>query len=118
MEKCKGVITRERVTKTRVERAVIDFVIYCNRIKEYVSKMEVDEERIHVLTKYASKKGTKKLKQSDHNIMFCKFSIQVEEMPRTLRKEFFQLKNIQHQEKFQEETSYTDKLTSSWWEVH
>ena len=29
---CKGVITRERVTKDRVEKAVIDYVIVCDTL--------------------------------------------------------------------------------------
>ena len=37
----------------------------------------------------------------------------MEVKPRTVRKEFFQLKDVQSQERFFEETSLTDKLTSS-----
>ena len=38
MEECKGTITRERITTTRVEKSVIDFVIVCERMKESVKK--------------------------------------------------------------------------------
>jgi hypothetical protein len=49
--------------------------------------MFIDENRINVLTKYASKKGRKKNKTSDHNILVSKFSIQVEAKPRSVRAE-------------------------------
>ena len=113
MEICEGVITRERATKTRVEKAVLDFVIVCSQMKEFVRKMLIDENRIYVLTKYASKKGVKKQKISDHNILVCNFSIQVVAKLPTLRKEFFLLKNADDQRKFYNLTSHTDKLSTS-----
>ena len=75
MNICDGVITRERVTKERVEKAVIDYVIVCDKLKEFVESMFVDENRLHVLTKYASKKGIRKHIVSDHNILVCTFGI-------------------------------------------
>ena len=113
MDVCEGVITRERITKNRVERSVLDYVIVCQRMKDFVKKMVIDEDRIHVLTKYASKKGLKKHKLSDHNILFSKFSIHVEDKPRKVRKEIFLMKNKESQELFYEETSKSNFLTSS-----
>ena len=75
MDICEGVIARERITRTRIERSVLDYVIVCNRMKEFVKKMLIDDKRIHVLAKYASKKGFIKHKLSDHNILFSKFYI-------------------------------------------
>ena len=85
-------------------------------MKEYVKEMVVDENRIHVLTRYSGKKGKRKKKVSDHNTLFCKFSILLEVVPMTVRKEFFQLKNIENQELFYEETNTTNKLTASFQE--
>ena len=113
MDICTGVITRERITKARVEKSVIDFIIVCGKMKEFVKSMMIDDERIHVLTKYASKTGVRKHKVSDHNVLVCKFSIHVESKLVTLRKEYFQLKNIDNQRKFYLETTQTDKLSSS-----
>ena len=83
-----------------MEKAVIDFVLVCAEMREFIKSLFIDEKRIHVLTKYASKKGIKKHKASDHNIMVGRFSIQLEVKPRTVRTEFFQLKNIEDQRKF------------------
>ena len=75
--------------------------------------MKIDEDRFHVLTKYASKKGLRQHKVSVHNnILVCRFSIQVEIMMRTVRKEFFKLKNIEDQEKFYHETRFGGHKTS------
>ena len=113
MDMCEGVITRERVTKDRVERAVIDFVIVCAEMKEFVKSMLVDEKRIHVLTKYASKRGIQKHKTSDHNILVSRFSIHSEAKPRTVRSEFFQMKDLDDQRNFFQDTDSTGKLSSS-----
>ena len=78
--------------------------------------MVVDENRIHVLTIYSGKKGKIRKKVSDHNTLFCKFSILLEVVHMTVRKEFFQLKNIENQELFYEETNTTNKLTASFQE--
>ena len=113
MDLCEGVITRKRVSKEKVKKAVIDYVLVCADMREFVKSLFIDEKRIHVLTKYASKKGIKKHKISDHNIMMSRFSIQLEAKPRTVRTEFFQLKNIEDQRKFYQDTNNTGKLTSS-----
>ena len=82
-------------------------------MREFASSMFIDENQIHVLTKYASKKGRKKHKTSDHNILVSKFSIQVEAKPRSVRTEFYQLKNYENQKMFLQETTSTAKLSSS-----
>ena len=110
---CKGVITRERATTVKVEKAVIDYIIVCEDMKNYLEKMTIDEDRIFVLTKYASKKGLKKKTVSDHNILFGKFSILFDRQPKTLRREFFNLKDKVGQKAFLEETSASEALSSS-----
>ena len=110
MDICDGTITRERRTKTRIEKSVLDYIIVCSRMKEYARRMVIDEKRIHVLTKFASKKDLKKHKVSDHNVLFCMFSILLEEVPTSIRREFFQLKDKESQMKFLEETSNTNEL--------
>ena len=105
---CKGVITRERITRNNVERSVIDYVIVCEGMKQYMEEMFIDEDRTHVLTKYGKKKVV-----SDHNILYSKFSILFESKPKTLRKEFFNLKDKTGQAKFLKETSIPEVLSGS-----
>ena len=80
---CKGVITRERVTTNKTERSVLDYIIVCDKLKEYLEEMIIDEDRIHVLTK-AGRKET----NSDHNLLYSRFSILFDPKPITVRKEF------------------------------
>ena len=61
LEVCKGVVTRERITKNNVERSVIDYVILCERMEEYLEEIMIDDDRIHVLTKYARPNGGKRM---------------------------------------------------------
>jgi hypothetical protein len=113
MDLCEGVVTRERITKNRIERSVIDFILVCEVMKEFVKRMFIDEDRIHVLTKYAGKSGLKKHVKSDHNILVSKFSILVEDKLPALRREIYQFKCYEDQRKFFQETSSTDKLSGS-----
>ena len=64
---CKGVITRFRRTIHSTEESVIDFFIVCRRFFEMITSLLIDENRVHSLTKYASKTGVKNIKESDHN---------------------------------------------------
>ena len=66
--------------------------------------MLVDEERTHVLTKYATTKGVQKKSESDHNVMFAKFKIRVEKEQKKERAEVFDFKNPASQKLFFEET--------------
>ena len=57
-DKCSGTITRRRQTRDRLEQSVIDILLISSDMKEHFTKMHVDEERKHVLTKIRkSKKG-------------------------------------------------------------
>ena len=91
---CKGVITRERKTLNNVERSVIDYVILCEDLNSYLEEMLIDEDRIHVLTKYAGKRNI----MSDHNILYSRFSIRYVVNPKSIRRELFNLKDKSGQE--------------------
>ena len=117
LEKCKGVITRERRTTLKVEKSVIDYVIMCESMKNYLEEMTIDDDRIHVLTKYASSRGLKKKIISDHNILFSRFSILFDTKPKTVRREIFNFKDKENQAAFLEETSTPGSLSSSFSET-
>ena len=112
LNQCKGTITRERANLNNVEKAVLDYVIMCEGMKMFLDEMVIDEERIHVLTKYAGKRGKSKNKVSDHNIMYAKYMITFNRLPVRIRREFFNFKNKENQKIFFEETSNSCKLKS------
>ena len=72
LDKCKGLITRERKTVEKTEKSVIDFIILCEDLKEYLEEIVIDDERVHALTKYG-KNG--KITESDHNVMLGTFNL-------------------------------------------
>ena len=66
---CKGSITRYRKTVNKEEKSIIDFFLVCRNFYKLIKSLLIDEERIHTLTKYCRKNGTKNVKESDHNVM-------------------------------------------------
>ena len=73
--------------------------------------MLIDDARQYTLTKYATTKGKVKKIESDHNPIFCKFSIIYEkEKKNSKRRELFNLKNSECQAKFFEATNNGDQF--------
>ena len=110
MDVCEGVITRHRKTKFGDEKAVLDYFIISEGLYSYVTKMVVDEKRADVLTKFASKKGNRKMVESDHHLLSVNFNIKFTNELKSQRVEVFNFNNLDCQKLYLEETS-TDKLT-------
>ena len=104
-DKCEELITRERVTVLGKEKSVIDFVIVCDGLKDSLESMIVDDRRDHVLTNSTSRKGKRIITKSDHNIPYCKFSLNYNIKRKVVCRERFQLKDNKGQELFLKETS-------------
>ena len=99
-ELCEGVITRHRKTINGDEKSVIDYIVVCDFLLQYLERMIIDEPRIFVLTKYAKRTKT----ESDHNLLFAVVS--------KTKREIFNFKNSECQTKFFEVTENTTKLSS------
>ena len=69
-------VTRKRTTVNSTELAVLDYFIVCRKLFENVLNMKIDEEGIHTLSKFSTRKGIKSIKPSDHNalILYLKTS--------------------------------------------
>ena len=72
--KCKGQITRRRVTKKSKEESIIDFVIVNDEIEDLISEVIIDEERKHVLANFRKTKNGVKVNESDHNTIITYFN--------------------------------------------
>ena len=108
---CVGAITRYRETKNTTETAILDYVVVCEQLAKHVETIIIDEERNYTLTKYATTKCVIKKVRSDHNPIFCKFSLPYEKKPKyEKRKELFNLKNKECQENFFVTTNEGSKL--------
>ena len=108
---CQGVVTRHRTTVNGEEKSVIDFIITCDKLAEYLEVMLIDEKRLFALTKYASQKGRKKIIKSDHNILYAKFSIKYNKCSKKApQKVIFNFKNSESLAVYTNVTSNSPKL--------
>ena len=110
--KCRGVITRRRQAKDKVEESVMDLVIISNDLDDDLESLEIDENREHVLTRIKKTKQGIKRKESDHNALITTFKRNFRVNEKTNKKETFNLKNKEAQKKFKEYTSNTKMLSS------
>ena len=109
---CKGIITRERVYENKVEKSVIDYIIISQGLLKFLLDMQVFEDKEYVLARYVKNKKGTKITNSDHNILFCKFSVMFNKKPKKIRKEFFKFKCEEGRKKFLEKTSLNTHFTS------
>ena len=105
LTKCKGLVTRKRDTKDKLEESIIDFVLISDDLKEHLETILIDDEREHVLTSIKKTKNGIKKSESDHNTIFSRFKFQWNKTVRENRKEMFNLKNKDCQELFKEATT-------------
>ena len=50
--KCNGVITRQRITKNRVEKSILDYIITCEKLHDLMEEIMIDEAQTFSLMKY------------------------------------------------------------------
>ena len=109
--KCKGTITRRRVTKKTVEESAIDLVLISCDMMESLVEMKIYERRQHVLTKMTKTKTGVKIKESDHNVITTEFNLEAMHMDKE-KSEMYNLNNKENQQKFESFTSDTKMLSS------
>ena len=110
-DKCFGLITRFKETKLGEERSVIDFFIVCDELFQRVVKMEVDEKRQHVLTKFRKYKNKSVVTESDHNILILSLKFRWSSKLQIKQKEIYNLKDESGLDAFRENTSHCSNLT-------
>ena len=103
LELCEGSITRSRKTVKKYEKSILDFFIVCEKLKQYVTKMIIDEEKQYTLSRY-SKSGVKV--DTDHNPLIMYLDIQFC-AKKPGRVEYFNFKNKECQQMFFQETNFT-----------
>ena len=115
-DKCKGVITRQRINKKgtdqeKIEKSVIDFLVVNEVVTPFIIEMNIDDKREKVLTNFSSKNPSKQVKESDHNIIEAKFSFQVQRGRHSNRKEIYNVRNKECLAVFKEKTDTGDDFT-------
>ena len=97
---CKGTITRQRQTRTRNERSLIDLVLLSSDVMDHLVNIEVDEARKYVLTKVVKKKNGIRLQKIDHNPILTEFALKMETSKDDTKQEMYNLKNDEYQKRF------------------
>ena len=103
--KCKGKITRRRITNNTKEESIIDFVIVCDIMEHMISEVNIDEEKHHILTRYTKTKRGVKIKESDHNSIITKVNVSLNMNKNTNRVEMYNFKDSEGLLKFKNMTS-------------
>ena len=110
--KCKVKITRQRITKTRKEKSIIDFVLSCDDMEDMLEEFVIDEDKDYALNSYKKTKNGTKVKESDHNSLITKVKgIWQNKLP-TKRIEIYNLKDKEGLIKFKDMTSKDSFLSS------
>ena len=112
LEKCKGKITRQRLTKNKKEESIIDFVIVCEEMEEVIEEMIIDENKEFALASYRKTKTGAKIKLSDHNSLVTKIKAEWKKEEPKLRIEIYNFKDKDGIEKFRKITSKDTFLSS------
>ena len=110
-QKCKGKITRRRITKSSREESIIDFVIVCEVMEDIISEVTVDEERHHVLSRHTKTKNGVKTKESDHNSIITKINVKWNKTTNIHRLEMYNFKDSEALMKFKQMTSNNNFLS-------
>ena len=111
-QKCKGLITRKRITVDGTEESVIDFVIISTDLLNDVVELVIDEKKEYALSKIVKGGTSTKVIQSDHKVMLTKLNLEWSMKQKTDNEEIFDLKNKQCQLMFKEETPKSKTLSN------
>ena len=109
--KCEGLITRRRATKDNIEESIIDFVITNAHLQDEVESLLIDEKRNHILSKITKTKKGVKIQESDHHPLITKLKFTWSKHSKNDRKEIFNFKNKDCQNKFKDLTTQTKELS-------
>ena len=109
LDLCKGTITRIRKVQNKTEKAILDFFIMNEKMRLFLSKMSIDEEREFCLSNFSQLKQNKRVIETDHNMMIADFDISVPKR-KPERIEIFNLRNKKCQEKFTQEMDENSEL--------
>ena len=103
---CDGSITRSRKAGNKVERSILDFFIFCDKMKPFVTSMVIDESKSYALSSYSKVRGKT---HSDHNTMVVKFNLEFSKK-KPPRNEYFNFKNKECQDRFFHNTNNTKEF--------
>ena len=92
----------------KVEKSILDFFLFCDKMKPFVSSMIIDESKLYALSSYSKVRGEI---HSDHNTMVVNFNLEFSKK-RQPRNEYFNFKNKECQERFFCDTNNTKEFST------
>ena len=110
-QKCKGKITRRRITKHSREESIIDFGIVCEIMEDMISEVVIDEDRHNILTRHTNTKTGVKIKESDHNSIITQVKVNWNKTKNVTRVEMYNFKDSEGMKKFKHMTSNNNFLS-------
>ena len=109
LDTCEGLITRKRELKNKTEEAVLDFMIINEKLRPFVRKITIDENKEYKLINLAQLKQNNEFIETDHNSLILELEINGENC-KIKREEMLNLRNKANQEEFFEETNQNQEL--------
>ena len=109
MDICEGIITRQRILEKKTEKAILELFIINEKMKPFLTKLTIDEDRKFCLSNFAQKKKNGRAVETDHNTMIADFSISVQKRKQN-RVEMFNFRNKNCQKLFRKETNENVQL--------
>ena len=106
---CQGKITRIRKLQDKTEIAILDFLIMNDKLRPFLSKFVIDEERNFCLSNFSQYKKNKRVIETDHNLMLADFNVSIPKR-KPDRIELFNLRDKKCQEIFSQETEINPEL--------
>ena len=106
---CQGVIIRMRILKNKTEKAILDFLIINEKLRPFLSKMMIDEDRNFCLSNFSQFQKNKRVIETDHNTTIAELNISVPKR-KPERIEMFNLRNKRCQDLFTLETENNTDL--------
>ena len=108
---CEGNITRVRKVNTnKWEESILDFMIVCDKILPFVTKLVIDEKKVYSFMRYANRSKRNQPLLSDHNSLILKLDLEIRKPPpqRTTR---FKFKDNLAMVNFNKTTTNTQNFT-------
>ena len=109
MDMCEGLITRQRKVKDKTEKAILDFFVMNEKMRCFLTKVIIDENREYCLSNFSQVKKNRRVIETDHNLMFADLDISVPKR-KPERVELFNFRNEECQKIFTKETNSNTSL--------
>ena len=112
-----GLVTRKRKCLSEIKESTIDFYIVCERVLPFVTKMQIDDGKNHIVTNYGNVNSDGNSVNSDHYPLIMEVKLVARPIKKT-KVEIFNFNEVNSQILFKDITSNTNKFTNCFTDMH